>query len=92
MVDFQDIGESVSVYPNPINQETFSIEVKRLKAGQQVPVLIISTLGAQTFSKMLTADSNGNIEALIAVDKWARGLYLVHVGTEKGIQRKIIIE
>jgi Secretion system C-terminal sorting domain len=92
MVDYQGPDELVGIYPNPTTQETITIEVKRLKPGQQVPVQIRSTLGVQAFSKVFTADSNGNIDALIRVDKWAQGLYLIQIGTEKGIQRKIIIE
>jgi hypothetical protein len=92
MVDFQVPDEVVSIYPNPTNQETITVWVKQLKPGQQVPLQIRSAMGAQAFSKTFTADTNGNIKTLIEVDKWAQGLYLIQIGIEMGIQRKIIIE
>lgn len=92
LVDFKELGESVSVFPNPANQETLTIEVKRLKPDQQVPVQIRSVLGVQAFSTILYADASGNIKARILVDKWPHGLYLLQVGTDAVIQRKIIIE
>lgn len=92
MVDFQGSGESVSVYPNPTNQETITVEVKQLKPGQQVPLQIRSTLGVQTFSAIYHADSVGNIKVSIQVDQWSQGLYFIQIGTEAGIQRKIMIE
>lgn len=72
--------------------KNITVEVKRLKPGQQVPLQIRSVLGAQAFSKTLTADTNSNVKTLIEIDKWAQGLYLIQIGTEKGIRRKIIIE
>jgi len=92
MVDFQGSGELVSVYPNPTNQETITVEVKWLKPGQQVPLQIRSTLGVQTFSATYNADSAGNIKVSIQVDRWSQGLYFIQIGTESGIQRKIMIE
>lgn len=92
MVDFQEFGESVSVYPNPTNQETITVEVKQLKPGQQVPLQIRSTLGVQTFSAIYNADSAGTIKVNIQVDQWSQGLYFIQIGTEACIQRKMIIE
>jgi hypothetical protein len=92
MADFKEIGESVSVYPNPTNHEVLTIEVKRLEPGQQVPLLIRSTLGVQAFSTILDADSDGNIKARVLIDKWPQGLYLIQIGKDSGIQRKIVIE
>lgn len=92
IVDFKEFGDPVSVYPNPTNFETLTIEVKRLQPGQQVPLQIRSALGIQAFSTILNADSNGNVKTRVQVDKWPQGLYLMQLGTETNIQRKIIIE
>jgi hypothetical protein len=92
MVDFQGSRESVSIYPNPTNQETITVELKQLSPGQQVPLQIRSMLGVQTFSAIYMADSAGNIKVNIQVDQWSQGLYFIQIGTEAGIQRKIMIE
>jgi len=92
MVDFTETGNAVNIYPNPVNQESLTIEIKQLTSGQQVPLQIRSMLGVRTFSASYTADSTGRIQVNIPVDQWSQGLYLVQIGTEKGIQRKIIVE
>ncbi|MEQ1585193.1 MAG: T9SS type A sorting domain-containing protein [Cyclobacteriaceae bacterium] len=92
MVDFNEIGEAVNLYPNPVNQKTLTIEVKQLKSGQQVPLQITSMLGVQTFSAFYNADSAGRIRVSIQVDQWSLGLYLVQIGMDTPVLRKIVIE
>jgi hypothetical protein len=92
MVDFIETGEIVNIYPNPVNQQTLTIEVKQLKSGQQVPLQIRSMLGVHTFKASYTADSTGSIKVIIPVDQWSQGLYLVQIGTDTPVLRKIVIE
>jgi hypothetical protein len=92
MVDFTETGEIVNIYPNPVNQQTLTIEVKQLKSGQQVPLQIRSMLGVHTFMASYTADSTGSIKVSIPVDQWSQGLYLVQIGTDTPVLRKIVIE
>ena len=91
MIDFNPVGfqlsqqnKNLKVFPNPAS-EVFNIQLD--KSEQKGKVCLYNQIGQQVYLQ-----SYGSLQS-IAVNNFAKGIYVVEVETEKGVMRqKVVIE
>ena len=91
-VDVKEVGDAFNVYPNPSRHQDLTVELKSLKPGQQVQLMVFSGQQAQVFSSREKADSNGSIRTYIPTSGWAPGIYVLQSQTFPPYVRKIVIQ
>lgn len=81
----------LNVYPNPIVDNKFSVELIGLQPGEVAPLRVVNLQGASIHNSSFKADASGKILTTIELDRAPSGLYLVIVNVSTGLRKKIII-
>jgi len=90
-VDYAALSTRLSVYPNPIVDNKFNLEIIGIQPGQEAPVSVINLQGASVYSATFKADASGKILSTIELGDSPSGVYLVVVKSSTGLRKKIII-
>lgn len=91
-VNFDASGNALKVYPNPVKQTYFTVQLKNLLPGQKIPMSLRTPMGVTLSQSDATADESGAVNVNISTDRMTPGLYLLHLNVQGGLVRKIIIE
>ncbi len=83
---------NVQVYPNPTNTGLVNIEVAGLKAGSQLAIRILNTVGTQVATANAEA-GNGTAKVVMNTAGLAAGMYVAEITSEgRKVSQKIVIE
>ncbi len=81
----------LDVYPNPIVDNKFNLELIGVQPGEVAPVRVVNLQGASIYNASFKADGSGKIQTTIELDRAPSGVYMVIVNASTGLRKKIII-
>lgn len=90
-VEVSEIKTNFRVYPNPVIDNKFNLELNGIDSGSEVPVRIVNMQGASVFEASYQADQHGRIKATIELNLVSSGMYMVVVNAATGLRTKIVI-
>ena len=85
------VGALLKLYPNPINNNKFMLELNGLTGSSEVPVAIITMQGTIVLQANYRANEFGSLKASIELPLLPSGVYIVVVNAPAGLRRKIVI-
>jgi len=90
-VEVSEIKTNFKVYPNPVIDKKFNLELNGVAPGSEVPVRILDMQGASIFEASYQADQYGRIKTTVELDPVSSGMYLVVVNSATSLRSKIVI-
>ncbi len=90
-VEVTEIKTNFRIYPNPIINNTFNLELIGMPNAGEVPVRIVNMQGASVFEANYLADQYGRIKVSIELNPLSSGMYMVVVNAVTGLRTKIVI-
>ena len=90
-VEYVISSTRLNVYPNPIIDNKFNLELIGVQPGEETPVRVINVQGASIYSASFKANESGKILTTVELDHAPSGIYMVIVSTSTGLRKKIII-
>jgi len=81
----------LNVYPNPVIDKTFNLELMGIQPGEVAPVRVVNLQGVSVYNASFKADASGKIATKIELDQVPGGVYMVIVNASSGLRKKIII-
>lgn len=90
-IEFNPLAIRLNVYPNPIIDNRFNLEIIGAQPGQMTPVRVVNLQGASVYSAIFKADESGKILTGIELDGTPSGVYMVIVNSATGLRKKIIV-
>ena len=90
-VEVSEIKTHFRVYPNPVVDNKFNLELSGIAPGGEVPVRIVNMQGASIFEASYLADQYGRIKTTIELNSVSSGMYMVVVNAATGLRSKIVI-
>ncbi len=85
------VGALLKLYPNPISNNKFMLELNGLTGSSEVPVAIITMQGTLVLQVNYRANEFGSLKASIELPQLPSGVYIVVVNAPAGFRRKIVI-
>jgi hypothetical protein len=79
------------VYPNPITDNKFTLEMSRLSSNAEVPVSIVNMQGAIVHQATYRSDTGGNLKTTVEINAVPSGIYIVVINAATGLRKKIVI-
>ncbi|NOS55227.1 MAG: T9SS type A sorting domain-containing protein, partial [Cyclobacteriaceae bacterium] len=79
------------VYPNPIAENKFTLEMNQLSSNAEVPVVIINMQGAILYQATYRSDTGGNLKTTVEMNSVPSGVYMVVINAATGLRKKILI-
>jgi hypothetical protein len=80
------------IYPNPVVDQKFNLELKGIDPGSEVPIRIVNVQGVSVFEIKYTADKSGEVRTTLELNQLSCGMYIVIVNTATGFRKKILIQ
>ncbi len=85
------VGALLKLYPNPISNNKFMLELNGLTGSVEVPFAIITMQGTLVLQANYRANEFGSLKASIDLPLLPSGVYIVVVNAPAGLRRKIVI-
>lgn len=87
------VENDLNVYPNPINNNEFSVAVSGLSSNEKILVVLVDVMGNTVYSKVSFSDESGFYsEQINSEPKLTKGIYVVIGSTKNAIyKRKIVV-
>jgi fibronectin-binding autotransporter adhesin len=79
------------VYPNPIVNNKFIVEMNGLPSNAEVPLSIINMQGVTVHQASYEASSRGILKASVELNSVPSGVYMVVVNAATGLRKKIVV-
>jgi hypothetical protein len=84
-------GLQFKIYPNPIADNRFTLEMNGLPNNIEVPVSVVNMQGVTVHQSTYQASFNGRLKAAIELNPLPSGVYMVVVNAATGLRKKIVI-
>jgi len=87
------LSSSLIIYPNPVTEGNFNIDIKGFESLERVTIQIFSLIGQLVYNSQLSVDEDGNKNVEVMPNSnLANGTYLIKVQGNKTVkQSKLII-
>jgi hypothetical protein len=92
VVENKNPVSSFKIYPNPVTNHVFTLEMNGVPALAEVPVSVVNMQGVTILQASYPASDSGNLKASVDLGQAASGVYLVVVNTSKGWRKMIVIK
>jgi hypothetical protein len=79
------------VYPNPIVNNKFIVEMNGLPSNAEVPLSIINMQGVTVHQASYEASSSGILKVSVELNSVPSGVYMVVVNAATGLRKKIVV-
>jgi fibronectin-binding autotransporter adhesin len=90
-IEYSISGIRLNVYPNPIVDNKFSLELIGAQPGEEAPVRVVNLQGVSVYNAGFMADGSGKLLTTIELDRAPSGVYMVIVNASTGLRKKVII-
>jgi Secretion system C-terminal sorting domain len=80
-----------SIYPNPIADNKFTLEMNQLPSNAEVPVSVVNMQGAIIHQATYRSDTGGNLKTTVEMNSVPSGVYMVVINAATGLRKKIVI-
>jgi Secretion system C-terminal sorting domain len=82
---------SFKVYPNPVVDNRFTLEMNGLSGNVEVPLSLINMQGVTVLRASYRASSSGILKASVELNATPSGVYMAVVNAATGMRKKIVI-
>ncbi|MFM9840196.1 MAG: T9SS type A sorting domain-containing protein [Cyclobacteriaceae bacterium] len=90
-IEINSATSQFKIYPNPIADNKFTLEMNGLSGSVEVPLSVISMQGVIVHQASYQSSTAGSLKVIVELNAVPSGVYMVVVNAATGLRKKIVI-